>query len=152
MEFTFPKINLVDSATNPPLSEGWIQYKVRSKSNLPLLTQIKNTAYIYFDNTPAIVTNTTVNTVDTVASPLGIVHITDGSSLHLYPNPNTGTFTLLTAGTTHSDYTITDMLGAVIQQQPITTDRQTIDLNTAPAGVYTLSVKGSQPLRFVIVK
>jgi uncharacterized repeat protein (TIGR01451 family) len=152
MEFTFPRINLVDSATNPPLSEGWIQYKVRSKSNLPLLTQIKNTAYIYFDNTPAIVTNTTVNTVDTVAAPLGIARITDGSSLYLYPNPNTGTFTLLTTGTTHSDYTITDMLGAVIEQKPITTDKQSIDLNTAPAGVYTLSVKGSQPLRFVIVR
>lgn len=152
MEFTFPKINLVDSATNPPLSEGWIQYKVRSKSNLPLLSQIKNTAYIYFDNTPAIVTNTTVNTIDTVASPLGIARITDAGSIHLYPNPNKGTFTLLTSGTTHSDYTITDMLGAVIQQQPITADRQTIDLNTVPAGVYTLSVKGSPPLRFVIVR
>jgi hypothetical protein len=77
---------------------------------------------------------------------------TEATTIYLYPNPNTGTFTLLTTGTTHSDYTITDMLGAVIEQKPITTDKQSIDLNTAPAGVYTLSVKGSQPLRFVIVR
>jgi uncharacterized repeat protein (TIGR01451 family) len=68
MVFTFPQIDLVDSATNTPLSEGWIQYKVRSKQNLPLNTQIPNTAYIYFDLNPAIATNTAVSTVGTVAS------------------------------------------------------------------------------------
>lgn len=63
--FTFLHINLPDSGTSQSQSKGWLQYKVRAKPNLPLLTQIKNTAYIYFDYNSAIVTNTTINTVDT---------------------------------------------------------------------------------------
>ncbi|MBS1618034.1 MAG: DUF11 domain-containing protein [Bacteroidetes bacterium] len=63
MTFTFPHINLVDSATNPPLSEGWIQYRVRANAGLPNGTAINNTAYIYFDLNPAVVTNTATTTV-----------------------------------------------------------------------------------------
>ncbi len=63
MTFTFPHINLVDSATNPPLSEGWIQYRVRANAGLPNGTAINNTAYIYFDLNPAVVTNTATTAV-----------------------------------------------------------------------------------------
>ncbi|MCW3127267.1 MAG: hypothetical protein JWO03_2925 [Bacteroidetes bacterium] len=63
MTFTFPHINLVDSATNPPLSEGWIQYRVKANGNLTDGTAINNTAYIYFDNNPAVVTNTATTNV-----------------------------------------------------------------------------------------
>ena len=93
MMFTFPKINLVDSATNPPLSTGWIQYKVRSKPNLPVNAQITNTAYIYFDQNPAVVTNTAVTNVLTT----GIIPVLGNNTIHLYPNPNKGTFTLETS-------------------------------------------------------
>ena len=152
MVFTFPKINLVDSATNPPLSVGWIQYKVKSLPNLPVGSQIKNTAYIYFDNNPAVVTNTTVNVVDTPTTPLGIRQVLNTGAIHLYPNPNSGTFTLLTSGSAGSDYIITDMLGHVIAQHAITADRQTINMSDAARGVYTLLVQGAQPVRFVVVR
>lgn len=66
--FTFPHINLVDSATNPTGSEGWIQYKVKSKSNIPTGKLIKNTASIYFDTNPAITTNTTVNPIQKLSN------------------------------------------------------------------------------------
>jgi uncharacterized repeat protein (TIGR01451 family) len=152
MVFTFPKINLVDSATNPPLSEGWIQYKVKAKANLPLQTQVKNTAYIYFDLNPAVVTNTTVNIVDTVAAPNGIAHIDDAKPIYLYPNPNAGAFTLQTSAMRGEDYIITDMLGHVVEQRVITSDRQAIYIGNTAAGVYTLSLKGAQPVRFVVVR
>lgn len=152
MVFTFPKINLVDSATNPPLSEGWIQYKVKAKANLPLQTQVKNTAYIYFDLNPAVVTNTTVNIVDTVAAPNGITHIADAKPIYLYPNPNAGTFTLQTTAMHGGEYMITDMLGHVVEQKTITADRQAVYMGAAASGVYTLSLKGAQPVRFVVVR
>ena len=147
--FTFPQINLVDSATNPPLSTGWIQYKVKARENLPLGTQVSNTASIYFDNNPAVVTNTTINSV---APPLGIATISEESKIHLYPNPNKGTFTLETSNSINSPYTITDMLGHIITQQNISSDRQTINMSEAADGVYTLMVKGSSPLRFTVVR
>lgn len=61
--FVFSNINLVDSATNPEGSQGWIQFKVKTKTNLALNTQINNRAAIYFDLNPAIFTNVATTTV-----------------------------------------------------------------------------------------
>lgn len=153
MTFTFAKINLVDSATNPPLSEGWIQYRVKSRPALPLQTQIPNTAYIFFDLNAPIVTNTAVATVDTTAQgPSGIRSIAHSAAISLYPNPNTGIFTLQSAGAQAGEYTVTDMLGNVIQQRTVTSTLQPIDLREAAPGIYTIAVKGAAPLRFTIVK
>lgn len=153
MTFTFAKINLVDSATNPPLSEGWIQYRVRSKPNLPLQTQIPNTAYIFFDLNAPIVTNTAMTTVDTVLyDPSGIRAIAQSTNTSLYPNPNTGLFTLQCAGAQVGEYTITDMLGHIVQQRSVTTTLQAIDMREAAPGIYTIAVRGAGPLRFTIVK
>jgi hypothetical protein len=44
------------------------------------------------------------------------------------------------------------MLGNVVAQQTIRSDSQAIELPEAAEGVYTLVVKGAQPLRFVIVR
>jgi uncharacterized repeat protein (TIGR01451 family) len=159
--FTFPKINLVDSAANPALSTGLIQYKVKAKSNLPLNTQVANTAYIYFDYNPAVRTNTAVTTVDTTGVPLGVSSQTIKEGLvFLYPNPNRGSFTLVVGQATNngaqttnnSDYTISDMLGHIVEQKTITSSRQQINMTDAAEGVYTLVVKGARPVRFVMVK
>lgn len=97
MTFTFPHINLVDSATNPPLSEGWIQYRVRANSNLPNGTAINNTAYIYFDLNPAVVTNTATTTVQLVTCSDTIVNITQaicqGDTFSFYGHALTATGT-----------------------------------------------------------
>jgi len=145
MVFTFPKINLVDSATNDSMSIGWIQYKAKSKPNLPLNTQIDNTAFIYFDQNPAVITNTAVTNV----YPAGIRPILADNIIHLYPNPNKGTFTLQTSNSINSKYTITDMLGHVITEQTITAERQAIDVKGLVDGVYILTVKGIS-LRFTV--
>jgi hypothetical protein len=52
----------------------------------------------------------------------------------------------------NSDYTIYDVLGKTVQQQSIAADKQLIYLPDAPDGVYTLMVKGSQPVRFVLMR
>jgi hypothetical protein len=151
-EFTFLHINLPDSAQNPAGSQGWIQYQVKALTNLTLGSEVKNTAYIYFDNNPAVVTNTTVNIYDTIASPLGIRNITAANTVSIYPNPNKGSFTLMTANSIGETYTITDMLGNVIAEKTISSNRQTIQLSEAIEGVYTLTVRGAAPQRFVIVR
>ncbi len=63
VRFNFPNINLPDSTTDEPASHGYVQFKVKLKENLTAGTQIQNTAYIYFDFNPPVVTNTTVNTI-----------------------------------------------------------------------------------------
>ena len=82
----------------------------------------------------------------------GIPHINNADQIQLYPNPNRGSFTLSTSGSIGSTYTISDMLGHIIEQKIITSDSQSVDMPEAGEGVYTLVVKGTQPIRFVIVR
>lgn len=61
--WNFDNIELTPKSQDEKRSKGYIQYTLKLKENLPLGTQIKNTAFIYFDANPAIVTNTTKNTL-----------------------------------------------------------------------------------------
>lgn len=60
----FFNINLPDSNTNEPQSHGFIEYSIKPKTGLPDGTIINNTADIYFDFNPAVVTNITTNQID----------------------------------------------------------------------------------------
>lgn len=61
--FLFENINLVDSATNPLGSQGFVKFRILSTSALQPGDELPNTAGIYFDQNPPIITNTVVNTV-----------------------------------------------------------------------------------------
>ncbi|MFT4533656.1 MAG: hypothetical protein ACJA1A_001835 [Saprospiraceae bacterium] len=61
LTFKFSNINLPDSLSDPLGSQGHLIYSVHVIDNLPEGTIIENTAHIYFDFNPAIVTNTTNN-------------------------------------------------------------------------------------------
>ena len=61
--FFFENILLPDSAADEPGSHGLASYKIRPYPNLEVGTQITNTAYIFFDNNPPVVTNTTWSTI-----------------------------------------------------------------------------------------
>lgn len=61
--FTFENIMLPDSNVNEIASHGFVKYKIDLLDDLPSGTQIDNTAWIYFDANPAIVTNTKINTL-----------------------------------------------------------------------------------------
>jgi uncharacterized repeat protein (TIGR01451 family) len=149
VNFIFPNINLPDSMQNSQASSGWVTYKVKIKPNLPLNTQIKNTASIYFDLNPAVRTNTTVNTVSLHT---GIETASETAIMHLYPNPNSGSFTLETANQIGQTYIITDMLGQIVLEKTITSDKQHIDISTSAPGIYTLMLRGKSGAVRVVVR
>lgn len=60
--WTFENILLPDSGTDYIGSQGFVTFAIRTLSGLPG-TVFKNTAHIYFDFNPAVVTNTKVNTI-----------------------------------------------------------------------------------------
>ena len=64
IQFKFNDINLPDSADDPEGSKGFVAFNILPKENLAAGTQIQNTANIYFDYNPAVVTNTTLNTIE----------------------------------------------------------------------------------------
>lgn len=67
--FTFQDILLPDSNVDEPRSHGAVAYRIRTDSLLPDPTEINNTAYIYFDWNPAVITNTTKNTITALQYP-----------------------------------------------------------------------------------
>ena len=85
--------------------------------------------------------------------PTGISEISGLSPIHLYPNPNTGSFTLQTSQMHNAAYTISDMIGQTINQETITSDTQIIDMGAVPTGIYMLSISGtSEIVKFAVMR
>ena len=61
--FNFADINLPDSATSQVNSQGFVQFRVQQRKDVPLGSKIQNTAAIYFDNNAPVITNQTLHTV-----------------------------------------------------------------------------------------
>ena len=61
LEFNFQNIFLPDSTSNFEESQGFVSYSIRANADLEDKTLIHNSASIYFDANPPILTNTTEN-------------------------------------------------------------------------------------------
>ena len=91
LAFHFENILLPDSIVDEPNSHGYVTFRIRPNAGLPDNTEVMNTAHIYFDFNPAIVTNTSFNTL---VDELPNDHVT-GQQLEdiskfvtVFPNPN----------------------------------------------------------------
>lgn len=69
IDWYFPNIQLPDSTSDPEGSQGYILFTVNPILPLNIGDELENTAHIYFDYNPAVITNTEITTV---AEPLGI--------------------------------------------------------------------------------
>ena len=136
--FNFPNINLPDSTTSDSASRGYVQYKIKLLNDLPPGTQIQNTADIYFDLNPAVVTNTTVNTITLATS---IIPVSVELNLQLYPNPAKNYVIVETdESAIGAQLQITDITGREIAISRITNLRFQISTSTLTAGVYFVKV------------
>lgn len=84
--FFFQNIHLPDSNVDEPGSNGYVTYRIRSKSTTPDFTRVENTAYIVFDLNPAVITNTTFNTMVTQL-PLWVRPAANAPAVTVAPNP-----------------------------------------------------------------
>jgi uncharacterized repeat protein (TIGR01451 family) len=58
-KWTFANILLVDSNRNEPLSHGYLTFRIKAASTVAIGDKINNSASIYFDFNPPVITNTT---------------------------------------------------------------------------------------------
>lgn len=94
--FIFTNINLPwKSQFGDLASSAMFTYSIKQKKNLPLGTQIKNKAAIYFDYNAPIITNTTLNTLVMPSSVDKTTANNTQSSLKVYPNPTAGSFEIV---------------------------------------------------------
>jgi uncharacterized repeat protein (TIGR01451 family) len=134
LDFRFPNIQLPDSASNPSGSQGFVQYRIKPKANLMAGTQIENTAHIYFDFNPAVVTNTTANNFITT---VGNATLKQATNLKIYPNPSIGIFTI----STKANIEVYNIVGDLILSDNNATS---IDLTAAPKGMYFVKLNGGR--------
>ncbi len=144
LTFTFKNIYLVDSIEDFESSQGFVTYTISPKENLSENTVISNTAYIYFDFNPAILTNTTINTLVSLL-PVTTKSIPDPLSFVLYPNPTSNKFNILIDKSTINRVLVMetiDLAGKVISHQPIKNQSaRTFSVDHLQKGMYFISLK-----------
>ncbi|MCG3165447.1 MAG: hypothetical protein POELPBGB_01210 [Bacteroidia bacterium] len=145
LEWRFENILLPDSNTNEPQSHGYIFYRIKPKTNLALNDSIANTAAIYFDFNPPVITNTVYTEV---ALPVSISENTFDAALDIFPNPTNGEFTVQFVSTRSGSYNfeLTDISGRVIYSQLFnhnTTTHLRPSLKLA-SGIYLLTIADGQ--------
>jgi uncharacterized repeat protein (TIGR01451 family) len=76
IDWYFPNIMLPDSTSDEPGSHGYVLFSVNPLLPLSDGDQLENTAHIYFDFNPAVITNTEITSI---AEPLNISEISSGA-------------------------------------------------------------------------
>lgn len=87
LAFTFNDINLPDSTTDPLGSQGFISYRIEPTNSIVVGDVLENTAGIYFDFNPPIITNTTSHVVEFSTALSDIAE--HSQPIVLSPNPAT---------------------------------------------------------------
>ena len=157
LKFTFHNIMLPDSHTNSLGSNGFVTYRIRPYSTLPLGTQIRNQAHIYFDFNDPVATNTTVNTLHEPVFVPGLVDgvivlgkntlLAKGNSISAFPNPNTGICKVRTSEP--SSLRILTVTGKELVRQIVGVGEQPLDLRTYGKGIYLLESTSESGIRTV---
>lgn len=145
MKFNFPSIWLPDSTTNLEASQGSLTYRITENAGNGIGTTIENTAHIFFDFNPAIVTNTTYN-INNVLN----VEMVEAKNFLVYPNPTTAILYIRSENNV-SSIKVVDVSGQIVQQYN-GDSIQSIDMTELIPGVYfvELTSNGAQVVQKVM--
>lgn len=142
LTFTFEGINLPDSIHDEPHSKGFVNYTVHTRPNLPLGTQVNNTANIYFDFNPAVVTNTTTNERSDFQTGIKSVNGDNAMVVSVSPNPVQDKATLhITGATGEVQMDLTDVAGQKVMETKTGNKDITLDSRMFANGMYLYTVK-----------
>ncbi len=130
VEFIFENINLpFDDANN----DGYLIFKIKTKSNLVLGNTFSNSANIYFDYNFPIITN---NFTTTIQNPLGI-EVNELQSVTLYPNPVSDVLNFNTQEPVIK-IVVYDIAGRIVSSTSVIDNKA--DLSALKKGSYILSI------------
>lgn len=120
-------------------SSGFITYECGLAEDLKVGTTIENTAYIYFDFQPPVITNTTKTVVieqKNVASKLE-------DDFVIYPNPSSSTFTVDARYHRMDELQLYTLDGKVVNTiNTVSNDRRrSVDVSHLPTGMYFLRIQ-----------
>ena len=140
VQFYFNNVLLPDSNVNEPESHGFVTYTIKAKKGLDEQTEIKNTAHIFFDFNPAIVTNTTNNVMvseiiyDFVPKPRVV------NSLNVYPNPAHDQLTIALPEAGQAVVSVISLNGQTIEQHNTNARNPSLTTTHLPDAIYIIKV------------
>jgi Leucine-rich repeat (LRR) protein len=140
----FNNIMLPDSTTDYEGSMGYFQYRIKPLPNLPLGTQIENTAYIYFDYNAPIITNTTQNNFQTVVTTIN--RNDDTNQLKVFPNPANEVLNINLQNNNIENCIITNALGQTVYNSANEINgnhKIQLNISNLSVGVYFVKVRSS---------
>ncbi|MEZ4884985.1 MAG: FG-GAP-like repeat-containing protein [Chitinophagales bacterium] len=115
--FYFDDILLPDSTTNEAESHGFVMFGIASLEGIEDKTKVENTASIFFDFNPPIITNTAVLTLlQQVETDIEVLE--NGASIRVYPNPFSDFTTIEVNGLPQGNYQlqVMDILGRKVRE------------------------------------
>lgn len=147
LTWKFNNIMLPAEQDNEPASHGFVVYKIKPIPGFEIGDVIPNTAEIYFDFNPAIITNTFETAF---VAPL-LVHDASRIGAVLYPNPASGSFHV-TSGAGIREISVYNLVGNKILTE-ITDNRNdvAIDIRTFAKGVYLVEVTSATSAKQTVI-
>lgn len=143
--FTFSNILLPDSATNLAASQGFVMFKIGQQPDVPLQAQIFNSAAIYFDFNPPVITNQTLHTVGTeylvgTSSP---TNVRKATRVAVFPNPvaEWAAFQLKEGIFNQHRLVVTDAFGRNVTEAVVSGRQYLFQRKALPPGIYFFRVE-----------
>ncbi len=146
LQIFFDDILLEDSVRNEPASHGFFMFEMDLKPQIPVDSIVENTAHIYFDFNPAVVTNTTQLKIETPTTSSNNEVISVLNFAKIYPNPVSEILKidLSVERSKEADFSIFDASGKLMQSEKVNliNGRQTVELDCQafPIGNYILKI------------
>jgi len=138
LDVYFPNINLPDSTVSEELSQGYVTFKMKADEEITIGSSLENTASIYFDYNPPIVTETVVSKIVAPTS----IEQSELSSFSIVPNPASNFITLFSVPFADADYDIIDGSGRLVARGHLDgSDHAKIDVGHLTPGQYMIHVK-----------
>lgn len=139
MIWYFDNIELTPKSVDPNKSHGYIQYTLQLKYGLALGTQLKNTAYIYFDANPAIITNTTKNTLKNADGSAAVRNLASGDLLDFDLKRNGNKLTVYSLSKMQA-LRIFDISGKLLLEKEMNSDTEEIENVQLSQGIFIVHV------------
>ena len=149
IKFTFDDILLVDSFTNEPGSHGFVKFKITPQEGLDEGTSIHNSADIYFDFNPPVITNQTThvigyNFIDTLSSIYNPNF--PQIAVTIAPNPFSETTQIELKGSTSTNhqFQIFNAIGNLIKEESFFGNKFLFEKGNLSRGIYFFNIKNDQ--------
>jgi hypothetical protein len=146
MIWKFNNIYLIGATQEEELSKGYVIYKVKVTPGFAVGDIIPNTAEIYFDTNPAVVTNTFNTEFVAVLANASF----QNENIQLFPNPATSIVQINIQNTSESlkSIVIYDVLGKKVKENA-TIGQTSIDVSSLAKGVYMMEITSESNLKVI---